>query len=140
MDEIILFITKHWMLSLAFAGLLVALLINELRHFSTFKSYSSQEVVIKMNHEHAKLVDCREAAAFQAGHILGAVNIPNQKLEESQSILTKFKSKPIIIVCHQGTDSPKMGAKLRKLGYEDVAMLEGGIEAWKKEGLPVERG
>ncbi len=140
MNDIIIFLTKHWMLSAGLAGLIVALIINEVRHFSAFKAYSPQEVVNKMNHEHAKLIDCREPAAFQAGHILGAVNIPSLKLEESQSILTKFKSKPIIIVCHQGTDSPKMGTKLLKLGYQDVATLEGGIQAWKKEGLPVERG
>ena len=140
MNEVIIFLTKHWMLSVGFAGLVVALLINEIRHFSAFKAYSPQEVVNKMNHEHAKLIDCREPAAFKAGHILGAVNIPSQKFEESQSILTKFKSKPIIVVCHQGTDSPKMGAKLLKLGFENVATLEGGIQAWKKEGLPVEQG
>lgn len=140
MDEIINFFTKHWMLSAGFAGLVVALLINEIRHFSAFKSYTPQEVVNKMNHEHAKLIDCREPVAFKAGHILGAVNIPSLKLEESQSILSKFKSKPIIIVCHQGTESPKIGAKMLKLGYQNLAILDGGIQAWKKEGLPVERG
>lgn len=141
MDELILFFTKHWILSTAFIGLLVALFINEIRHFSAFKAYSPQEVVNKMNHEQAKLIDCREPAAFKAGHILGAVNIPKQKFEENQAILNKFKAKPIILVCHQGLDSPKMGAKLRKLGFEEVATLEGGLQAWKKEGLPVvERG
>jgi rhodanese-related sulfurtransferase len=73
------------------------LLINEIRHFSSFKAYAPQEIVNKMNHEHAKLIDCREAAAFKAGHILGAVNIPKLKFEESQSILAKFKGKQIIL-------------------------------------------
>jgi rhodanese-related sulfurtransferase len=139
-NEVILFLTKNWMLSAGLMGLVVALFINEIRHFSSLKSYSPQEIVNKMNHEQAKLIDCREVDAFKAGHILGAVNIPKLKFEESQSILAKFKGKQIILVCHQGMDSPKIGKKLLKRGFENVIMLEGGIQAWKKEGLPVERG
>jgi rhodanese-related sulfurtransferase len=134
------FLTHHWMLSAALLGLMVALLINEIRHFSPFKAFSPQEVVNKMNHEHAKLIDCRGVETFRAGHILGAVNIPSEKLEESQAILNKLKTKVIIVVCDRGLDSPKFSAKLRKLGFSNVATLEGGIQSWKKEGLPIERG
>lgn len=140
MNEVIVFVTKHWVLSIGFIGVLIALVINEIRHFSTFKAYSPQELVNKINHEQGKLIDCREPEAFKAGYILGAVNIPQKKLEENQSILNKLKNKSIVLICHQGTDSPKVGKKLRQLGFQEVAFLEGGIQAWKKESLPLERG
>lgn len=139
-NEVVVFLTQHWMVSTGLFALVVALLMNEIRRFSALNTYSPQQVVDKMNHEQAKVIDCREPEAFKTGHILGAVNIPKLKLEESQSILSKFKSKQIILVCHQGTDSPKIGTKLRKLGFEHVSVLEGGIQSWKKEGMPLERG
>ena len=141
MNDIIAFLMQHWMLTAGLASLVVALLINEMRHFSACQAYTPQEVVNQMNHHKAKLIDCREPAAFQAGHILGAVNIPKLKFQDSQGMLsvTQFQNKAVILICHQGTDSPKIATKLRKTGFKEVAILEGGLQAWKKEGLPIER-
>ena len=49
-----------------------------------------------------------------------------------------------VVVVHQGSDQTDMGTAarvywtLKSLGVEDLALLNGGFEAWKKAGLPVE--
>jgi rhodanese-related sulfurtransferase len=44
----------------------------------------------------------------------------------------------LILYCSTGERSAMAAATLRSLGYRDVRVLNGGIEAWKREGLPVE--
>jgi rhodanese-related sulfurtransferase len=44
----------------------------------------------------------------------------------------------LILYCSTGERSAMAAATLRSMGYRDVRVLEGGIEAWKREGRPVE--
>jgi rhodanese-related sulfurtransferase len=44
----------------------------------------------------------------------------------------------LILYCSTGERSAMAAATLRAMGYRDVRVLNGGIEAWKSEGLPVE--
>lgn len=44
----------------------------------------------------------------------------------------------LILYCSTGERSAIAAATLRSMGYRDVRVLDGGIEAWKQEGLPVE--
>ncbi|MEX1124050.1 MAG: rhodanese-like domain-containing protein [Acidimicrobiia bacterium] len=44
----------------------------------------------------------------------------------------------LILYCSTGERSAIAAATLRTMGYRDVRVLDGGIEAWKREGLPVE--
>ncbi len=43
----------------------------------------------------------------------------------------------LILYCSTGERSAMAAATLRSMGYRDVRVLDGGIEAWKREGLPV---
>ncbi len=44
------------------------------------------------------------------------------------------------VTCADGQMAPLAGATLRDMGYQDVSVLEGGIAAWTKAGLPLEKG
>lgn len=44
----------------------------------------------------------------------------------------------LVLYCSTGERSAIAAATLRSMGYRDVRVLDGGIEAWKREGLPVE--
>ena len=44
------------------------------------------------------------------------------------------------VTCSDGQMSVLAGATLKDLGYQDVSVLEGGIAAWGKAGLPLEKG
>lgn len=44
----------------------------------------------------------------------------------------------VIIVCQQGYASSFAAASLRLLGYEQVADVVGGFDAWRSAGLPVQ--
>ena len=92
-----------------------------------------------INREDALLVDVREPAEYAAGHLPASRNIPLATLGERATELEKFKGKPVIIVCQSGARSPGAGTQLKKLGFEKVYNLEGGIVAWGDAGLPISR-
>jgi rhodanese-related sulfurtransferase len=138
MQQYITFIQNHWELCLAFVVILVLYLALELRaKLSGLAQVSPQQATLLMNHEDAVILDIRDAGQFSAGHILGAINIPAAEIEKNIEQLTKYQSKPIIIV-HSPTQPPhKTGVILQENGFVNVSNLSGGIAAWQTAGLPL---
>lgn len=90
-----------------------------------------------INQNKALVVDVRNADEFATGHLRDARNIPLQELSNRTGELNKFKGKTAIVVCQSGTTAAKAVALLKKAGFADAASLEGGIAAWKAQGLPL---
>jgi len=92
-----------------------------------------------MNRENALVLDVREPAAYAAGHILGARNLPLAELDKRAADLEKYKSRPVIVACDTGSTSARAVALLKARGFGNVVHLAGGFRAWLQGGLPVER-
>jgi rhodanese-related sulfurtransferase len=93
------------------------------------------------------LIDVREPAEFQTGHIAGAINIPRGVLEfqvdahpavanASDPALSK-KACPIVLYCRTGGRAALAALNLQRMGFSDVRSISGGITAWTDAGLPV---
>lgn len=80
--------------------------------------------------EGLNLIDVREVAEVQEGHIPGIINIPLSLLEFRMNELDK--STPYIIVCRSGGRSGKATDFLSSHGY-DVANMTGGMLDWEGE-------
>jgi rhodanese-related sulfurtransferase len=89
-----------------------------------------------INREDAVVVDVRDQGEYEAGHILGARNVPMARVESSD---LKRKDKTVIVYCETGDRASKAAAILKKQGFEKVVSLSGGLAAWKQAGLPVEK-
>ncbi|MBM6614220.1 rhodanese-like domain-containing protein [Desemzia sp. RIT804] len=75
-----------------------------------------------------QLVDIREKDEFDAGHILGARNVPYSMLKQR---ITDFrKDQPIYLYDDNQTISKRAALKLRKAGYTDLYTLKGGYKKW----------
>jgi rhodanese-related sulfurtransferase len=102
-------------------------------------SVSTLEATLLMNQKNALVLDVRDAAEYEKGHMLNARNIPLGELEARSAEIEKHKVKPVIVVCDTGNRSGKATAALRKKGFEQVFTLGGGIGAWQQAGLPLEK-
>jgi len=80
--------------------------------------------------EKLNLIDVREVAEVQGGHIPGIVNIPLGLLEFRMHELDK--NTPYIIVCRSSARSGQATAFLQAQGY-DVTNMVGGMLAWEGE-------
>jgi rhodanese-related sulfurtransferase len=83
------------------------------------------------------LLDVRETAEYAAGHIRDSKNIPLGELQQKVAELDKFKSKSVIVLCQSGIRSSKAAAQLKKAGFNEVFSLQGGLDAWQAQGLPI---
>ena len=99
---------------------------------------SAQAATQLINREDALVVDVRDPGDFGAGHVLGARNVPLKELESSGE-LAKRKEKPVIVYDADGQRSAQAVAALRKLGFEKVFNLTGGLSGWQQAGLPTEK-
>lgn len=74
------------------------------------------------------LLDVREPHEFQYAHIKNSVLIPLQQLPNRLNELNKDDS--IVAICHHGLRSQQAAQYLSHSGFNHVANLVGGIDAW----------
>lgn len=75
-----------------------------------------------------QLIDVRQKDDFDAGHILGARNIPYHEL--SQRYIELRKDQPIYLYEAHSRMASNAAIKLKKHGFEDLYVLKGGFENW----------
>ncbi|HEX2830360.1 MAG TPA: rhodanese-like domain-containing protein [Burkholderiales bacterium] len=97
------------------------------------------EAVTLINRRDAVVLDVRDAAEYKSGHITNARNVPEGELEARAKELEKVKTKPIIVSDGRGNRSAAIATKLRKLGFAEVVSLRGGLAAWQKDNMPLEK-
>jgi rhodanese-related sulfurtransferase len=77
---------------------------------------------------------------FARGHVPGARWVPRGWLELWIGDIVPSKSTPVAVTCADGRSSVLAAATLQALGYQTVSALDGGMAAWQKAGLPLEKG
>ena len=96
---------------------------------------------------HVNLVlDVREPAEWEKGHIPGVLLAPRGMLEwyadpttpYAKPELTTKRDARIIVTCASGGRSMLAAETLRKMGYTNVVNMAGGFNEWSKQGFPIE--
>ncbi len=119
-------------------GVVVAfLLYNSYVLFPREKAYTSlspREFYRLMQDENVFVVDVHVP---EQKHIPGTdAWIPYDRIEELANLLPKDKNTTILVYCRSGHMSKIAASKLAQMGYKKIYVLEGGVLAWQKEGLP----
>ncbi len=111
-------------------GILVILVvyagISVYRIKKTVTNLKQEEFI--QGYRKAQLIDVREPKEFEAGHILGARNIPSTQFRQ------RFKEirpdKPVYLYDQNGARSSRAALFLKKKGYADLYQLQGGFKTW----------
>ncbi len=96
----------------------------------------------------ALLLDVREPAEWEKGHMPGAVLAPRGMLEwyadpatpYAKPELTTRRDTHIVVACASGGRSLLAAQTLQSMGYTDVVSMAGGFNEWSKQGFPIEDG
>ena len=75
-----------------------------------------------------QIVDIRDTASYEAGHIDGAFNLNNENL--AHYIGDADMDLPLVVVCYHGNSSQSAAAYLNEQGFDEVFSLDGGYSAW----------
>jgi rhodanese-related sulfurtransferase len=78
------------------------------------------------------VIDARDAAQFAKEHIPGAINIEWRQIPGRRAEITKDHM--VLIYCNTGSLSAQSVFAMRVLGWDNVKVLQDGIEGWKKKG------
>ncbi|CAM3900964.1 rhodanese-like domain-containing protein [Bacillus cereus] len=90
------------------------------------KTLSEEE--FRAGYRKAQLIDIREADEFNAGHILGARNIPLSQIRLRYKELRQ--DQPVYLYCQSGFRTGRAAQYLKKQGYKDFYQLQGGFKSW----------
>lgn len=86
-----------------------------------------------------QLVDVRTPEEYSQGHIAGARNIDfYDKSFVTEAVKALDKSRPVAVYCRSGKRSAAAAGQLVAKGYK-VVNLKGGVIAWTKDKMPLEK-
>lgn len=95
-----------------------------------YRQITAEEAINIMQEEQDYIIlDVRTAQEFSAGHIPGAVLLPNEVIGTEEIPLLPDKQQLILVYCRSGNRSKQASEKLAWLGYANVVEF-GGINSW----------
>ena len=133
------FVIENWVLLAVAATSAGMLMWPAMSSGGGADAFNPNEVVQWMNREKAVVVDICGADEFAAGHVVGAKHVPLDQLEGKLAGVVKNKATPLVFVCASGMRSKRALAVAKKLGFQNVRSLSGGMGAWRAANLPVEK-
>jgi len=91
------------------------------------------------------VIDVRSPGEFTGGmgHVPGSVNVPlgdlASRLHANAAEMEGLKVAAVFVMCRTNNRSPTAARLLRKRGFTNVQVVKGGLNAWKRAGLPIEK-
>jgi rhodanese-related sulfurtransferase len=86
------------------------------------------------------VVDTQPKGAYDLGHVKGAINFPWAMELKSPGNLPKNKTLILYCDCSHEEDSTDVANQLmKKWGYTNLKILEGGWSKWQELGYPIDK-
>jgi len=100
---------------------------------NTYRQITMPQAIEMMEKEENYIIlDVRTHQEFAAGHIPGAIVIPNETIGTEEIPQLPDKDQLIMVYCRSGNRSKQASDKLVKLGYTNIVEF-GGIIDWPGE-------
>ncbi|HEU5210126.1 MAG TPA: rhodanese-like domain-containing protein [Longimicrobiales bacterium] len=96
-----------------------------------------QQVQTLLRERSAYVIDVRDGAEWEAGHLPGVPNIPVGHLVDRLDEIPR--DRPVVVHCQTGGRSAIAASVLEANGVDDVLNYVGGFSEWQSAGQPVER-
>lgn len=84
-------------------------------------------------------VDVRETEEFFSERIAGVKSRPLSELSP-ELVEGLSKDKAVYLVCRDGDRSAQAAARLKRFGFRDLNVVDGGMREWVQAGKPIVRG
>lgn len=97
------------------------------------------EAYEQRNDDYVVILDVRTQKEYDKGHIGDVIHIDFHSDDFEEQLNNLDKSKEYIVHCRGGGRANKTVKKMERMGFGEAHNMTGGIERWKKEGLPIEK-
>lgn len=105
--------------------------INEIE----IESITTEQLREKIkNNNQPVLIDVREPAELESnlGAIKNSLNIPLLNITQNLVDLSKYENQEVVVICRSGHRASTAAKILKKSGFKNIKVLEGGMLAWNK--------
>ena len=134
MDHSLEFILNHPVLSVALFIFIYLIISFEIKNFTKkYKAISCSDLVTKINDSNIVVLDTREKADYKKGHISNAIC-------HDSSSTKKLDYEEIVVYDKDEVTSVGSAEKILKNNSIKVLYLEGGIQSWNENNLPLVEG
>ena len=99
------------------------------------KNAKVEDINEMMQTGECQVIDVREFPEFEAEKIHNSKLVPLSNFEKHADEIDH--TKPVYIMCRSGNRARNAADRLLKKGFTDIHVIEGGMQAWTKAGLPV---
>jgi rhodanese-related sulfurtransferase len=86
--------------------------------------------------DNVQILDVREPYEWEAGHVEGSVHVPLAQVMSGGGQDRVAGDRPVMVICRSGNRSELAALMLQARGI-DASNVEGGLEDWAREGLPI---
>ena len=125
---------KYFLLMVMVCGVMISSCSSQSR-----SSLKPQDFSEKIKADSVLILDVRTPGEYSKGHIKNSMLIDYLDDSFAERVSKLDKNKTVYVYCHSGGRSSEAQQEMQKQGFRNVINLEGGITAWEKAGLPVEK-
>lgn len=104
---------------------------------TTLTKLEPKAVAKRLKTGEAVLIDIREPDEYAREHIAGAVSLPVSAIDTAN--LTLETGQQAIFYCKSGMRTDSHGVRLSDHVAREAHMLAGGLDAWRRSGLPTKK-
>ena len=103
------------------------------------KEISAKEAFNLIKNNNLILLDTRTQEEYRQAHLKNSILIDLTNPEFMKKITSLNKDKNYLLYCHTGGRSMYVMQVMTSLGYKNISHIQGGIESWESQGLPIEK-
>tara|TARA_B100000085_G_scaffold31297_1_gene25782 strand:- start:224 stop:631 length:408 start_codon:yes stop_codon:yes gene_type:complete len=134
MDHSLEFVMNHPVLSVALFIFIYLIITFEVKNITKkYKAINCNDLVTKINENNVIVLDTREKSEFKKGHI-------SQAMLYDISSVKKLEYDEVVVYDKDEVSSISSAEKLLKNNSIRVLYLEGGIQSWTENNLPLVEG
>ncbi len=134
MDHSFEFILNHPVLSVALFIFIYLIISFEIKNFTKkYKGIDCNDLVTKINESQIVVLDTREKAEYKKGHI-------SQAILHDSSTTKKLEFDEVVVYDKDEMTSVSSAERILKNNSIQVFYLEGGIQSWTENNLPLVEG
>jgi len=134
MDHSFEFILNHPVLSVALFIFIYHIISFEIKNFTKkYKGIDCSDLVTKINESQIVVLDTREKAEYKKGHI-------SQAILHDSSTTKKLEFDEVVVYDKDEMTSVSSAERISKNNSIQVFYLEGGIQSWTENNLPLVEG
>lgn len=105
-------------------------------HQEPFERLSPQQARELIERGGVQFIDVREPSEYAGGHAAGAALIPLNTILTNPAQISH--DQPVVFICQVGQRSALAAEMAAATGHREVYNVEGGTDAWRAAGLPME--